>query len=633
MSKQAEDIVTDYQTDMEACRDYRNTLDDKEKMMMGVLNDSISDNTKSKVNENSLQTALIKRTNNTVAQLPSGRVRALTEKDKGKNIMMNLILDKYIIPNAKSQHPLYTKLWMWKHYSLYYGTMDVLVDYIVNDNYVGPDMLLIPRRNGVPEAGRISIDDSERYTVETYVTKAWLESKKKSPIYKNIGKLIAEAKEGGKESDSDKTTYNERNNQASLTNHKGYKLLMRFERDRWQFVNPDTKILIRDSANPNKDDELPIVSMHCFPLLDRYHALSEYERNSTLQKAINSLVNLYLDGTKMSIYPPLKVFLDDIVTRTFKYSPGAKWVLKNNNVNAITQMQFSGESLQSFNSTYGFLKAAIMNGTESRDVQTGANIDSEMGRTPQALKMQQAMQEARTNFDRKMFEMSVERVMEKFVNLVANKQEKPINIYLFGEELKQIKKESPDVVEMFESEEGGKVVVKPKDIKDTKYRYFIDSGSTKKKDDTIENDTMSSVIELFIKNFPGVTQEIQQTGKITIGNDQIDFTEILKRWFSTSGTENWNKIFTENTNKIAQPGTNGQTQQPGQATPPMPPMGAGMPPPMPMPDPQMPIPPTPQPMPMPIPPPQPAMPQQGGFNFESLSPEEQQFISELNQPR
>ncbi len=298
-------------------------------------------------------------------------------------------------------------------------------------------------------------------------------------------------------------------------------------------------MILRDIENPQKNGKLPVVLKHCFPLLDRVIGLGEIERTQTLQYAINSLINLYLDGVKMSIFPPLMVNPTGVVRSSLEYGAAKIWLVKQ--TGSIQQLPLSPQGTNTFQSTYSFLNAAILNAFGTSDVVTTAKTDPALGKTPQAIQAIQMRESARDNWDRFMMERSLEEVLDRFVDLLTKRQEKPIKVYISREELDAIAQVHPDVVEMFESGKYGQLVVKPSETKGLSCRFFIDAGSTLKKDEITENQTLTSILSLVLK-LPSAVEQIAQTGKVKLGNVVIDFGELFKRWIITSGTKDWEKI-------------------------------------------------------------------------------------------
>lgn len=552
-SKSIEDIKTKeietYKSARDAVKLIRDTFEEKEAMLLGKTLDSTVKSTKSRVYDPRLSTIAFERMSRVMAQIPTGTIRALTAQDKGKTAFMNLIHTKYILPNANTQYDILTKFKLLDIYSLVYGSMFALVDYVVTDSYQGPDFHIIPIRNVVPQQGKYTLNDCDYVFVKSNVTKKWLLSRD-TKNWKNIDKLI-EASKGGTSKDFDDQTYTEKKQgdeaSGALSKMKdNYDIITKYERDRWLTFEEKTGIILRDCENPHKNGKLPVVGKHAFPLLDRFYGLGEFERGRSLQNAINSLINLYLDGIKMSLFPPMKVYLPDILGSSLKQEPGAFWILKNNNPNAISQMAISPQGISTFQSTYQFMVASLFNQSGSSNTSITKDTDPTQGKTPQALKMQAARESARDNFDRFMMEKTIEEIFDRFADLMATKQEKPIKLNLMAKELQDIAQQYPDAVEMFESNEMGAVTIKPQEIKGATYKFYIDPGTTLKRDEQSENE-VSTQLMTFIAQMPGAAEQIAKDGKVRLGNKVIDFGELMKRSVITSGLQDSEKIITDMT--------------------------------------------------------------------------------------
>ena len=556
----SKELTQNYERDFNAISEIRNTWEEKEQILLGIPKDSGSKSAKSKVFDPRLSTLVFERAARTMAQLPTGRVQAFTKKDKGKSLLMDLILNRYIIPNASSQYDILTKLKLLEVYSLVYGSFGVLVDYVVKKDYIGPDFFLIPIRDLVPQAGRNTINDCDYVYVRSVVSKQWLLSRDREN-WKNIDKLL----------ESDGTTSISTDNQSYIETKYGqatggtpanqgmYELITRYEPDRWVTFTKDG-VILRDIPNPQKNGKLPVVIKHTFPLIDRFWGLGEFERGKTLQYAINSLINLYLDGVKMSIFPPLKVYLPDVVAQTLQNEPAAKWIVKNGNMSAIQQMPISPSGINTFQQTYSFLIAALLNQAGTTDTTVTRQTDPGLGKTPKAIEFIKQRENARDNWERFMMERAVEEIYDRFIDLVSKRQETPMTLRLSKADIEPIQAAFPDVAEIYESGKAGEIKIKPDDVKDVNYKFYIDPGTTAKKDELIENQTLISILTLFMKS-PELRQEIQKDGY------DISLTELVKRVLITSGVQDWEKIFTPLKEQ-------GQAQPQGQ----VPPQGGEMPP-------------------------------------------------------
>lgn len=564
---------------LEPFRDADFSWDDREEMLVGVLTDAGSQKTKSKVNTQDLTNLILDGASRVMAQFPTGTIQAInTKQDKGKNILMNLVHEKYIIPNADSQYDFLTKLRIWDIYSRVFGSMPALVDYRIDDDYIGPDMWIIHPRSFFPQAGCTNISEMQFCQVSTWVDINFLKNQNKL-VWKNLDKLIKKTKEAGsskQQQDSKYQPVNTRLNgdlQPETGSFAQCELLTEYRRDRWITYSKEHNLIVRDIKNPQNNNELPIVMKHCFPLLDRLYGLAEFERGYTLQYAANSLVNLYMDGVQMSIFPPLIIDQNGVVASSIEYKAKAKWLITKQN--AISQLQLTPQGMNTFNSTYSFIKSQMLNLGATTDTSVSKDVDPGKGKTPEALKQQNAREGARDNWDRFMMEQALEKVNQKFIDLLTTKQEKPIDITLFKDDIDKIKESYPDEdlstifgggLQEFESKQAGKIIVGANNWKETvideagqpilnekgeedintiKFKYFIDPGSTMKNDDSEEHIALTDIIGLVLK-FPNALPQIEQSGKFTMGDKVFDFGEAMKRYVITSGIQDGEKIISDN---------------------------------------------------------------------------------------
>lgn len=539
----------------------RETWDEKERIFFGRTEDTISQNeTKSRVYDPRLSSIVMERACRVMAQLPTGKTMALSRQNKGKSQLMNVVLDKYVLPNSTSQFDILTKLRLLDMYSLIYGSFAALVDWVVKDDYIGPDFWLIPIRNFRPQAGVYQIDEMDHVFVDSEVTLDWLLERPTS-TWKNIDKIDEQIGKDGsgkpKSQDTSTQSWVEREFSGSASGGKGRyaKILLRtrYERDRWVTYAPEFGQVLRDIDNPHQNGKLPVVVKHAFPLLDRFYGLGEFERGETLQKAINSLINLYLDGIKMSIFPPTIINSNGVVASSLNYQPAAMWL--ETLPNSIRQHQVSPQGMNTFTNTYQFLNAALLNQAGTTDTSIGSDTDITQGKTPQALKMVASREAARDNWDRFMMERSVEGIFDRMINLICIKQEKPIEVDLFEDDIQQLSQAYPEVMEVYDSGDFGKAVVGKDIFSKVNFHYYIDSGTTMQKDDAMENQALTGILTILLKT-PQMLEMMRQQGK------DLDMAELIKRWIITSGVQDWDKIITD-----YQPPLNQQMagQAPGQA--------------------------------------------------------------------
>ena len=551
--KQHSDKVKDslskqFSSAQDAVRPVRETWNEREEMLIGKV---VGKNpTANKVSEGSLASIVWERAARVMSQLPTGKINALTLKDKGKNALMNIILNRYIQPNANAQFSHLTKLRMWDLYSMVYGTMPMMYDYRVDDEYIGPDCWLINPRNFFPQPGKINIKDCEWVMVSTFVSKSYLENKKNSKTWNSaaIKRILDEIEDGAKPGAKDQYERKSAVENDRTDDHFGdtaeVELVTKYERGkkgRWITFCPDyDNEIVRDIENPHQSGKIPIVLKYAFPLLDSVWGLSDFERGASLQKGIDTLVNMYLAGEKLRIAPPIKIDSSRVTAHTIRFKPNAKWDMRD--MNAVQPYMTSPQGVNGFQAGYSFMKSALLNQNGTTDTMINEDVSGNpsFGKTPAALKQQAMRESTRDNWDRFFMEQAVEELYEGLINLLASKQEKPINIEIFDEEIQQIADSGmEDVLEVYESGLFGKVTIAKKHIK-AQYRYEIDANSTLAKDDAEEHEGLTEILSIALKVGPEAMNQM-----LASSDRSFDMGELWKRWLITGGTKDWEKILPE----------------------------------------------------------------------------------------
>lgn len=549
--KKNEELYDDYKLSLGAMELLHSSLDQKEKVLLSQPVDSITlEETNSRVTDPTLLSAVIKQNNSVMAQMPSGKITALTRENRGKSLFMDLIFHNHVIPHATSQYDAFTKLWLLSFYRKIYGSMGVLVDFVNGKGYgrnnAGPDFTILPIRSIIPQIGKYSETDCDYLYVRSRVSKKWLEDRKGDENWKNVDKILE--RKGDFTLEANASSYTERKYEGALVKRDEYEIVTRYEPDHWVTFHPSSKETIRDMKNPQKNDQIPVIMCHAYPLLDRFIGLGDFERGMDLHSSLGSLINLYLDGVKSGIFPNLKI--DPTAVENWSeikehgLGPGQIWLMKASMFDKLEQMKVTPD-LGSFQSTYQFLKAAILNVTNTSDTSVSQTTDPGFGKTPQALKMQAFSQGMQTQFDRRMLEIATEKIFDRMIDLIAKRQEKPMKMYLRKADLKAVEEIAPDVVEMFEVGDMGTVKIKPTDISDCDYRYEIDQGSTVKKDEVLENQSLTEILSLIMK-IPGAVESLLQGGLVPLGDKQLNVGELVKRWIISSGVTDWDKIIVDN---------------------------------------------------------------------------------------
>ena len=540
-------ILTRKEASYNSLTQKREYWEEYEKLFHNELNDTQSQSTKSQVFDPKLATMVLEREARVMSQLPTGKVRAMSKNDKFGEKLMNLILDKYVNVNANSQFDLLTKYRMVDRYSNIYGNFFAFVDWTVKENgYVGPDMWLLNIRDVFPQVGAVSIEDSDYIIVRTWQPISYFEGLLKNKEFKNIKQVIDKLKDKSNtkdDNDKDSRELHDYPSNQTAKNTGYYEVLSMYERDKWTDYVTDADLVIREMDNPHQNGELPVVCKYSIPLLTDIFGMGDFERGKSMQYTLNSLWNLYLDGVKVSIFPPTLINKDYVADlNSIKWSAAAKWLVKgaNGTSQAAQAMNLSPQGQNTFNNVYQIVTSSMLNMMGTTDTSISSQVDPGMGKTPEALKQQGARESARDNVDRFYMERFLTDVNKKFINLISKKMSNSIAIRMFADEIEDFKKQFPDSEEMYD-DKTGKLSISKKNIGSVLFDYEIVSGSTYALDQKEQQQNLMMLLELMTKN-PALIQRMEeQEGKV------INVSEIINRIVLNSGIQDYEKIIEDKT--------------------------------------------------------------------------------------
>lgn len=561
-------LTSAWNTAWDALAPIRATWTEKEQALLAQTNDSISGNiTAARVSDAALSTLAYERQARVTAQLPTGRVYSMSKKASKNAATLNIVLNNYIIPNADDQFDMLIKLRLWGVYASVYGSMPMFYDYRVDDAYIGPTCYLVDPRCIAPVAGMHNVQQAGCY-VSTIITVTELDdilarkttSYNKAAVKKLKDYIQNEQHRPSKDNNQQKTntTVGQRydlsnaNDRAEIVTKYTHKKWVTFAPD---FANRETgeDLIIRDMDNPHKSGRIPVVMRHCFPLLNSFFGLGDFERGMKIQKAKDSIINLFLEGAKNRVYPPLKMIDNQLTPSTIRYQAGTKWKVKRQD--AVEAMQFGQAPLAEFQQTYAALQGMLQNqfGTSTTEVSEKQGGPA-MGQTPQALKMQAARENARDTWDRFMGEKAMQELFEGMLNLLTVKMEKPINMAVFEDDIqalgyapestdengKKVDAKKVTGLDVFEGGKAGKLTLSKADLESTVgYQYLIDANSTMKQDEEEQFQALMATWQLTHQT-PGLIQGLAAKGV------EYDEHDHLKKIFIAAGITDWDKILKEN---------------------------------------------------------------------------------------
>ena len=240
MSKLSDLILSRQDSSFNHLSPKRAKWDEYEDIFFNKLSDRVSGTTKSQVFDPRLSTLAIERSNRVMAQIHTGKVRGISSNDIVGEKLLNLTLDKYVLPNANAQFNFLTKMRMVDLYSNIYGNFFTFNDWDVRqDGYIGPDTWLLNIRDVFHQVGAVSLNDSDYVIIRTWRPLSYFENLKPTQGYKNVGKIVAKLKElSGDKSrrSSNEKSKREENEYPEATEAKAkgfFEVFSMYERDRW----------------------------------------------------------------------------------------------------------------------------------------------------------------------------------------------------------------------------------------------------------------------------------------------------------------------------------------------------------------------------------------------------------------
>lgn len=551
-----EDILRGQADDAwQALTPLRNSWDEKEQALLARANDSFSGNvTRARITDAALSTLAFERQARVAAQLPTGKVYPASKADEGKAKLADIVLHRYIIPNANAQHPMLVKQRLWGVYASVYGSMPMFYDYRVDDDYIGPDAWLVDPRSFLPQPGRNSIQECDWVMISTIMTIKDLEqiakkdAKKTSWDVAQVKELIRVAKDGkpSRKGDSNKTSQTEYLRYSPDLVKGQVEIITKYEAGddgHWQTFAPDYKEVgvLRDIPNPHKSGKIPVVLRHCFPLMNSIYGLGDFERGIKIQKAKDSLLGLRLEFVKNKVYPALKVNVSNVTPSTIQYGAGRKWRVTDMN-NSVEPVSYGNDSESGFQNTFSVLNGIQQDqfGTSQTSLGVEDAANPQFGKTPAAIKMQQAQENARDTWDRFMLEQAVAELYEGMINLLSVKMEKPINFNIFEQEILQIQEDyGDDVLSILGGGKFGNVTIPKKLVNTDKgYEYIIDPNSSMQKDDEAQLQALMQTYQMAAQD-PNLQAALQQKNMIW------DKAEHFKKILVASGVSDWERILQE----------------------------------------------------------------------------------------
>jgi hypothetical protein len=368
-------------------------------------------------------TAIFEKTARLMANKPRGRMVPREGGDAiGAKINNELLSFQWDENERVDSTPMLAKWAMMDQNARKYGASFALVKWqyqtckkkvdgkLVNKTtYDGPDFKPLINRDCLANPSYSSVKSWFDY--REYVTLKELEytndSARTEPVYKNLD-LLRDALDSdeAKGADTRQSNWTSKNKSikgledflGSDTTNKTIEVVTEYSPERWVTFAPKHGVILRDIPNPMDHGQIPIVQLKYYPVDDDLYGLSEIEPVERLQRAINALLNQYLDNINISLYTPLKIRATGVQMHTIEFGPGKKWIM-NDPTTDVVPFQTAGQGVQEFASTYRFLVSAMQEALgETSAISSGA-MPGAPEKTATEIKSSDVQRNARDNYN------------------------------------------------------------------------------------------------------------------------------------------------------------------------------------------------------------------------------------------
>jgi len=382
-----------------------------------------------KTTDGTAASIIIKSPRRTIQQLPTGVVSTVDENSPWPIIAEFVYLEK-ILPNANAEYDLIHKCWMTMEAGETFGSVAVYTPMLYNDGELLPDYLIVSWRDIFIQPGKKSASDSDYLFMRTW----WQET--------DVKKLIDAEKERRRKAKEENAEYepswdlealeeikdaiiskddkaqNEAEQERSL-DPSGIEIVTGFQVGAdatFYTFNPATEKIVR--RKQNKDPRGKIRVSWYFYDADGANPLgrSVLELIGPLQNLIDGDMQAYQYNRSSSLLPTVNVF-GNVNERRLNFCPNAVNKIQDQNAR-IEVMNVDTTAIREYPNLYGLQKSQMLNLVNSPDTSISAEVGNPgFGKTPQALKTQQAQLSIDDNALRKGFESFFEEWSETAINL------------------------------------------------------------------------------------------------------------------------------------------------------------------------------------------------------------------------
>ena len=199
------------------------------------------------------------------------------------------------------------------------------------------------------------------------------------PVYKNLDILRDSVRKDVRVKGDYRNIQSQNKSIRGLNDYTGQddtnrtlEVITEYRPDRWVTFAPRHGVILRDIENPYRHGEIPVVHLKYYPLPDDLYGVNELEPVSKQIKALNAHLSAYSDTIALALRPPVHVNPLNVRMHTLDWSPEAKWLMNNPNVD-VQLMKIDTSVTANFQSIYQVLVGSLMNALGEQSQQMSSS--------------------------------------------------------------------------------------------------------------------------------------------------------------------------------------------------------------------------------------------------------------------
>lgn len=475
-----------------------------------------------------------------VQQLPTGTIETTDEDWVG--VYAEFVYTNKILPYANEDYDLIQKSWTAIERGLTFGSAAVYTPFLNHSGYFCTDMVL-------PYWGDIFLQPGKKsgYACDYIFMRSWWQPEDIDTIIAKENKLAKEAKERGESYEQTwdtaalKAIKDSRSSkdEEGMQPHEDDKSI---DSDAIEIVTgfqtgvgstfytfhpsggdkhqSEVKIL-RKKTNPDPRGKVPIDWFYAD--LDGLNPLGRgiVELIGPLQDLIDRNMQTFEYNRLLAMRPPI-IKRGSFSKRKIVLSPDAIIDLGTDQQADISPLNIDTTSITSYPELYGLKKSQLLNLVSSPDTSISAEVGNPgFGKTPTALKQQEAVVSVDDNYIRKMFEAFFEHWSETAVNIYFAEHTGIEEVQLDSKTADSLRKLAKE--EKFDERQLSEdnILLVNYDLLKPELKFRVDASTSKMKNDEKQGEILTSLIQ-GIDNSPTLSQIMAQ--------------------YPEKGLEMWNKL-------------------------------------------------------------------------------------------